>query len=581
MILSNSNFIVTYNTEFRIYNSTTLALLKTIEEPFCKLFEITNTSIFFTNSQGLYFYSIETGKRTEAIKIHGNAMITALFINGNFLYVGYDNGTIETYSFNEHLFKLQKTIRHSGLINTIKSDNIKIYITDLRNRITVYPDNIAYDFIQPKIFFDGYLYAISENKVYMNTKDAFGYLFELKEDPEDIIFSPKGGIMFARSGKSIRAYDSLGVELGRYFTKEFTVIKKEGKLMIVEEQGGTLKTIETYLKDIEKSVIEFTKVNIKEKVINEEEYEEKYKINVKNRKSTEKSPKGRSNITDFILNDSEPENSHQSIHKKSKMQISSSEEDEVEVNEITKISNSPIINPALLRKNPSTYENQEARLLYFSSQGFMIALDSLIANQVYIRYHTYELDPIEIKDTLKSTIGSFCGDNFVLSDGKTINFNDSWQMPYSCSLLGIDNKFIYSFDRNNLNIIDFRGKLVKTIYTPDSYSFCVGKERIAILCKTCVIFYSENRRTEYLPVSGIDFACFDGDILYVRIGKEIYELENGALVKVFETEERPLTIYEGNLVTLGENKLLPRPSVKYYLVRKEKIEEVDLTNLKK
>ncbi|ELA40968.1 uncharacterized protein VICG_01998 [Vittaforma corneae ATCC 50505] len=596
-LLSNSKFIVSFNGGFKIYNANTLKLYKTLKEQSCNLFELSGSTIFFTNDYGLLTYNIETEKRTEAIKAHGNTKVSSIFVNGSFLYLGYDNGTLEVHTFNEHLFKLHKTYRHPGIVSTIKSDNIKIYVTDLRNRITMYPENACFDFIQPKIFFDRCLYAISENKVYVNTKDAFGFLFELKDDVDEVVFSPLGGIMFTRNIRGVRCYDCMGQELGRFFANEFTVVSREGRCYIVEEQDGVLKSMDTYLRDIEKVEMQFTKVNIKEKTVSAEEYEQKYsyiddgnkrsfpkhRLSIGKDSTSKSSANSKENgVGKRDIQDSTGETSENKSNVKiSKRQVMvSSEESEVFANNPA----TPAFNPntAVLKRNPSSYENQEARLHFFSSEGYMISLESALSSQVYIKFHNHETDSIEIKDTLKSTLGSFCGENFVLSDGNVINFNDVWQKPIPCSLLGIDRNFIYAFDCNNLNIIDFRGNVVRTIYTPDSYSFCVEKgneQQIAIFCKTCIMMYKD-KEVEYIPACNIDFGCFDGSTLYVRIGREIFGLQGRVLVKVYETDERPLTVSENTLVTLSENTLLPRPAVRYHPLKHEKIEEVEIDSLR-
>ncbi|KAM0680122.1 hypothetical protein GINT2_001815 [Glugoides intestinalis] len=565
MIIRNAKYIVSNSKGLRIYCKQSLSLLKVVKESICKFIEITDTTIFFTNDQGLFTYKIETQIEENIVKITCGQKITAIFIKDSFLYVGYDSGILETYAFNEHLFRLQKTYKHMVPITGIKSDNLIIYVTDLRDRITIYPENSCFDFQQPKIFFNQYLYALSENKIYTNTKDAFGFLFDLKESADTLLFSPKGGILFARGSKGTRCYGSFGEELGRFFVDDFTVISKDGMCFIVEELNGTLKLHETFIKDIDAPELQFTKVNIKEKVIKAEEYDQKYAyVDVGSKKyitRTAKQPKVRS-----IKDDSEEQENAQNRKKRSQAILSESTE---ECAYVSHIKDAPVF-----KKNPSSYENQEARLLFFSEKGYMLSIETALASQVFINYHDQNMEPIEIKDALKSTLGSFYDGNYVLSDRKVINFNGEWQKEQSCELLGIDQNRIYAFNGDLLTLIDLTGKVISTIYVQEAYSFSIGKNGFAVICKSNIMLVKDV--AEYIPASNIDFACFDGDRLIVRIEKSLFELQGRMLVKIFETEERPLTFFGGSLITLGENKLLPRPSLKFHTVRTEKIEHVSM-----
>lgn len=565
MLIRNDKYIVSNSKGIRIYCKATFSLLRTVRESVSKIIELTDSTIFFTNEQGLFTYKIESQIEENIVKTTAGQKITAIFVKDSFLYLGYDNGILETYAFNEHLFRLQKTYKHTVPITGIKSDNLTIYVTDLRDRITIYPENSCFDFQQPKIFFNQYLYALSENKIYTNTKDAFGFLFDLKEPADTLIFSPKGGVVFARGPKGVRCYGTFGDELGRFFVDDFTVISKDGMCFVIEELNGNLKLHETFIKDIDAPELHFTKVNIKEKIVRAEEYDQKYGyVDIGSRKYIARSTKQQKPRN--TKEDSEELENVQNRKKRSQAIDSESTEECGHVNDI--------LTTPVFRKNPSSYENQEANLLFFSEQGYMLSIETALSAQVFINYHDQNIEPVEIKDALKSRLGSFYNGVYVLSDGKVINFNGEWQKEHACELLGIDQNRIYTFSDNLLSLIDFSGKVINRIYVQDAYSFSLGKNSFAVICKSNIMLVKEF--AEYIPASNIDFACFDGDRLIVRIGKQLFELQDRMLVKIFETEERPLTVFGGSLITLGENKLLPRPSLKFHTIRTEKIEHVSM-----
>jgi len=366
---------------------------------------------------------------------------------------------------------------------------------------------------------------------------------------------------------------------------------------IVEEKGRGLKVTETYLADVEMREIEFSKVNIKEKVVSGEEYDRKgdYErkgeyVNGKSRMSDN----GKAKCVAVVKGEADK---RRIIDDSSDILVDSGDNGACIDNGINgidhTINNNTNINHTntnmnyIKPKNPSSYENQQARLLFFSPEGYMISLESPVANKVIVKSHQDGLDTVEIKDPLRATLGSFHGRNFVLSDGKTINFSDAWQRPIPCSLLGIDDEFVYAFEGCHLRLIDFGGRTARTIYVPGAYTFCLGDGRLAVLCRQWIMLYGRAGEAadghmasgamadghvasaaEYIPAGGADFGSYDEDRLYVRIGREIFEVVGGVLELVFETEERPLAVTEGHLVTLGEDVLLPRPSLRYHRLRK-------------
>lgn len=600
LIKSNKKFIVTLNTAINIFSPVDLSLIKTcpLQHP-CKSFELHEHRVFFYNKDGVYCYNIETEEMSTVTSSSRND-VSAICIKDSFIYIGHEDGSILSYTFNEHIFRLNKTYRHTGPVLDIKSDNIKIYTVDIRGRLNVIEcmsGSIAsFDFVEPRIFIDRYLYVFSENKVYVYTKNAMGFIFDIQEDVQDVVFSPEGGMMFVKGNKSVRCYNSIGMEAGRYFVGNFTVISREGKCYIVETIRDEIKKHETYLNDVEVPEFQFTKMNVKEMAVTGEEYDRRHDyiddgnkrrmpVNKRKINTGELNTSGinTGGLKDDIENDNNVEVKEQFTNKKKTMFLSeSSEYDDLSDSQVQESKNQITqcndVNKSILytKKNPSSYENSQANLLLFSSQGYMISLESPLSSQITIKYHDYNQDSIEIKDPLKSVLGSFYDDKYVLSDKKTVQFCDIWKKDLPTTLLGIDSRFIYSFHENILTILSMDGNIVRQMYNPGSYSFCLGNSRIAIFCEDCIMIIKDDD-VGYVPIKDyVDFGCFDGDKLFVSMNKVLFELNGRILERITSVQERPLSVFGGNLITLGENTLLPRPVLKYNKIKNEQIEIIKM-----
>lgn len=568
MIHSTDKYIVSFQEEFKIYNKNTLALIKTVKESKVKLFQLFRDFIVFSDENGVFLYCIQKELKIDVAV--SSMKVNSLFIKDSFIYIGYENGTLNVYNYNEHLAKLTKTYKHPGPIRSLVSDNIKVYVSDLRNKITVYPDQISYDFIEPKMFFKVYPYTLSENKLYAHTQDNTGFLFEFMSQTESIQFSPSGGTVFALSNGFVCIYDTLGNQLGKFMASDFTVIENNGKCLIIEEVDNKLSAQETYVRDLEAPEFNFPKTEIQKKALSVEDYEQKYVfVDDGNKKSIKKIKKPINNRKN--TSESEDDESYHADRRRHSF-ISESDEESGSYDPYPQPTNT-FFNPVLVTKNPSSYENTEGHLLFYSSQGFMISLESAVSNQIFVKFHDRSFDSYEIKDTLKCKLGSFIGGNYVISDGKTINFSGIWSKEISCSLLGLNDTYIYAFDQGILNIIDYLGNIIDTYYIKDAYSFCASNNSLAVFCKDFLMLMSHGK-AEYIPCSDIEFGCFDNDQLFLKIGLRLFTVSKNLLKAVCELKERPLTVYDNNVVILAENILLPRPVVKFQPIKPEIIEQV-------
>lgn len=600
-ITSNTNYLVLYSSEIKIFS---LPLLSPVKAPSARpsLLVLAANTIFYSTEKGVESYNIISGKSTIAVPASEKSEVTALTASAGVLHVGYVNGRIETYIFNEHMFKFSTKLKHPTGVDSLETNGMEIFVTDGINRITVYPGGSSYDFTTPKLFkggINGRVYALSEGKLYLSTKEGFGFLFKVGEETEEIVFSPLGGFIFGSNGRDVSVYNILGNEMGCFIAKDFTVINKGGRCFIIEDKGdGRFKKINTELEDNETPELDLFKgTNIITKRVSGEEYDNKESDYVGrstylNKEDVMKYVKGSNGITDNNkennitdnnkenninnINNINKENNINNVNKRHRHMVVDPDNFTHETTKLDKTNLESIIQQ-IGRQNPSSHHNSDARLLFLSPQGFMISIETPLISKVYIQYHSTNMDRLDIKDNLRATLGSFHGSNFVLSDGKTVNFSGLWQRNMPCSLLGLDNNFIYTFDDDLVRITDFNGNIIKTIYAPEAHSFCLGTGRLAVLCKTCIMIY-QGTEAEYIPAFGVDFGCYEDENLYVRIKNRVFEVKNKILEFLIECIEKPLTVSLGFLVTLTTDQdiLLPRPRVNYYKLKEEKVKEVEV-----
>lgn len=568
-IASNSRFIVVYRLSFRVYDKATQVLLKEIDEN-CYIFNLHHTNIFFCSGEFLYGYNLTTFEKTEILS--SKSKVTSLFSKDSYLYIGFESGLLSIYTFNDHIFKYAKEYRHGGPIVSLVSDGLKTYVADYRSRITVYPDNRTFDFVEPKLFFKKYLFCTSEKSVYAKTEDAFGLVFSIPDTIEDLVFSEEGGLLFIKTRRGVSCYDMLGNEKSHTTSRDFIVISRNGQCLIVSDREKGLDVEEAYVSDVAMEDIVFKRVDIKEKIIEGRDFDEKYafvdngnkKYLGKRKTSSHGDMENRKLCAESqgSQDDSKPDTS--TWKGRSRMEVFSDD------------SELAAIETPLKKFNPSTFEQQHVRLLFFSREGFMMSLESELANQICIHYHDNSIEPIEIRDHMKSRLGSFYNDKFVLSNGQVVNFNNAWSKDIPASLLGVNNRYVYVFDENMLTIIDFAGAVHTELYVPDFHSFCCSEHSIAVFTKNCIMLV-RHEKAEYVPACNVEFGCFYLEELYVKIKGNLFKLKNGMLAKECRADGVPLTINGNNLVALSEPfTLLPKPLVSYSQIKKQELEKIKL-----
>ncbi|KAI5169675.1 hypothetical protein PAEPH01_0908, partial [Pancytospora epiphaga] len=212
-------------------------------------------------------------------------------------------------------------------------------------------------------------------------------------------------------------------------------------------------------------------------------------------------------------------------------------------------------------------KQNDATLLYFSSEGYMLTVETPISNHVSIKYHDNSLEPLEFKDSEKSMLGCFYGRKFVISNGVIVNYNDEWTKKIKCRMVGLNEHGVFVFGEL-LTVFSFTGDIIEEILLSDYYTFCIETNKIAIFSQShlTIIKYNDasQRSSAVFPVSKVSFCSFYGSDLYVESHGMIFKHEGCLFVKQCEVKGYPLAIYNEFVLALTEPPvLLPRPVISY------------------
>lgn len=588
-IASNSRFIAIYsNSKLKLFNKATLTLAREIEEPGCYNFNLHSNFIFLCSGQSLFSYNLSTFMKSEISS--SKTKITTLFSIDNLLHVGFETGLINVYVFNEHVCKFSRSFQHSGPIISMASDRVNTYVSDYRNKITMYPEVRSFDFTGPKLYFKKYIFCTSENSVYTRSNGTFGLLFSVNETIEDLVFSEQGGLFFLKTERGIGCYDMIGNERTHSLSKDFTVINKNGKCFIAYEKNGKIELEDTYINDNAMEEIVFSKLNIAEIPVEGKEFDEKhagksifiddgFKRQIRSKKTARGVRKSISKYSESSeREESEDELFDSEVENNSEINKCNADEYSIKNYPVKKYSSDL---PSFNNNYKTNPREDSTTLLFYSREGYMISLQSDLSCQVSIHYHDRMATTIQFKDKEKSRLGCFYNDKFLLSSGELLNFNDVWQHKILSKFIGLNNKHIFSMDENILSIFDYSGKLVKEMLVCCPSSLCVSDGQIAIFSESNLLLIEDHFLTNatYIPVKNVEFSCFDNKTLYIKSNDSLFRLENGVFVRILKLKELPLTINGDELITLAEPiKLLPVPEINHFPFENKMPEMIDLGN---
>lgn len=556
-IASCREYIATADVAFKIYKKDTLDPVA--EHP------MEGATAFFLHDDFLFVaYRAGTLEALRLPDMHRAVVaespknrIVALFARENLLCAGTEGGLVSTYFFNDAAFRHQTDYVHRAPVVSIASDGASLFVADHRARVTEYPGGRSYDFTSPRLFCGRYVFCAEGRRLYVRTRAAFGLLLEVEHEIDDLLFSELGGLLFVRTGGRTLCIDAATGETRGEYMLDDAVVANDA---IINYVDGRLELIDLFFQDREMEDIVFRNVDIKEKKVTAEEFDRKYAFvqdgNSKplarshsrtNRIQTRQDPD--ETTRGGASSDSEKENLGLDRPKKQKI---------------------PDADPPSIATNPSSFRNKDANLMFYSTEGFMISIESPTSNYITVKYHDNACEPVEIKDQSRCTMGSFFGRRFVISNRTTVNFNDEWTREMDCRMVGLNDECVFVFGEM-LTILDFRGEVVGEVYTADPYLFCCSAQKIAVFSRSHVTLINkipgckgERRDNITVPVENVTFCAFYGDVLYVRTRGMLFRLEDGLFVKECDVPGVLLAVHDGFVLTLPQpHTLLPRPAVEY------------------
>lgn len=514
--------------------------------------------------------------------------VTALFHLDGFVYCGSEEGLVQIYavipeSGREHgeptstflssiadvlndpfseggtsfAFKFIRSMRHPAPIMQICTDGVEMLVADMRNKVTVYPSKKTYDMRGSCLRYKRYVFASERGMIYCKTKNAFAVHVTLDSPIDDYRFSNNGGVVFVRSGTVLHVVDFNEKKVVKEVSIGEGFVYDDGRNRIVKLDGDSVTVVDGILQREyeEMENVRFRGDNIVEKRIKgledaDEEVVSKYVDCGSKREMQKKYFKTRMDESpgrDRVFG-------RNAVQERTSV-IESSEEVDMVVVETARAFNS------------SAVETEDATLLCYNLEGFMISLRSGDANKVEVNYHDVARRKIETSDVNGCVLGAFRDGNVVLANRSRMFFvshSQRWEKEIEARVLCITNEVVVAVS-DAVRIFRLDGEEIFNCLIPDIHTVCCHSKTIAVFSRELVVIDLFSATERFLLPSPVSFACFDerGRLFY-RIRDQLYYLYMGLSVKVCDVPTHPLAVFGGNVVSLTQaRKLLPHPCVNY------------------
>lgn len=551
ILASNTHLVHYTNNEFFIYDPISLSLLKSFKSV-SSVFALFHSTLFYTEDDSVISYNLVNDNRIS----FKTKKVSSLFPFGIYLYVGLENGTINVYSYNSHLFKLTNTFIHTGPILSLAADGSTVFVADYRNKVTFYPEQKSFDFQEPTLYFSRYIFCASKNQLYTKTREAFGYLFSTGEQIQDVVFSPKGGLLFIRTEKGVSCYDSLGNEKFHTFPREFVVVTVDNYCKMVYFEGGVPRLEECYIKDVELDEILFKEVKIEERKIQAEEYDNR------EGKEEKRTTNRRSRRRVVVKEASSPSESEESTEEYSdrgrarRSMLEDSDEDSEHSNGDTNRGGSSkhSVTTGIATTVPMVADKitvNDTTLLCFNQFGSVLSVNSELSNKIIIKFHDSTFDTIVFKDDSKATMADFTVGSFVLSNGSVLNFNNQWSKQIKSTFISITSSYVFSMG-DTLTVFSHSGDIIREVAVSECVSFCSSESLLAcFFFSNLALFQGGFGSCSYIPVRGVTFSCFHNSTLFVSIGQSLFRFTNNYFEKVCDFTGIPVYVNGDHLIVLA------------------------------
>nr|AGE95507.1 hypothetical protein ECU02_0870 [Encephalitozoon cuniculi] len=509
--------------------------------------------------------------------------ITAVFHLDGFVYCGCEDGTIHVYGMtggngcgsdvpgsleadlsNEMFldaadgagFRLMRSMRHPGPVTQICSDGAELFVADMRNKITIYPSKKTYDIKGPKLRYKNYIFASERNMLYCRTRSAFATCLTVEKPISDYVFSMNGGTLFAQCRDTVYVIEFNTKKTLKEMDVPGRFVYDDERNRLVWFDGRRFHSIDDIVENGCRGMedIVFRGDGLVEKKIRVGEETDENVVERHDNYGTPRKSQKRKYFGVYRENRDEGLDGRRDDEEKRRM-IESDEHSE-----------EPGIG-CTAGTSRAVLEMEAGSLLCYNSEGYMTCIRSEGCDRIEVNYHDVSRRKIEVPGISGCTMGDFCKENVVVGDGRKIFYiglSSRWEREVEARAIAVSEKMVVVLSEE-LHIFGLDGSEIFSCLIPDVHAVCSRSDTIAVFSRELILINLFRSTERFLLPSPVDFACFDesGRIFY-RIRGKMYYLYKGLSVRACEVPTQPLTVFKGNVISLGSSRrLFPSPHVEY------------------
>ena len=573
-----------------------------------------SVALFGTQGGGLYLL-VTPSEKPHLLKSFGSP-VTALFLKDSVLGVGTDSGRVCVMLLkNRDLVAIDER-KHSAPILGIATNGVDIYVSDMLNRICVFPEHKIYDNFHTHIYYCRYLFSSESTLLYCKTKDAFAVCLEhVSSEPiSRFFFNHTGSVLFIKESSRVAVYDfnSRAVVNEVFFVGD--CVYDDGRNRLIVYENGEFRVFDGVVSAdlLQRSMDEvfFKQNKIEERIVwSEGEHSDEEVVRTRRR------PEKRAPKYEFVTGDSQnttkesaggksgkrSKASHVSTDTHAYKQWKSKESSLQELFEqgsehnasdaentepcpvrTVQAANSEVPAAEDVHKifMPSAIRSGEGHLMRYSNTGYLISTSGEFFNTVELIYHDKSMKSVRIKDTSFCSLGTFSGDSVLLGSATSLHFYSKlfewcYKSAEDVSLVGASSMFLcVVYEKRTLRIYRHSGLEVFNSDFDQVQSIFCSEESVLVLCgaKTLWEIQLHNfgcRKFDTLGKVDWIFAS-GGEIYYRSCGRRVYQLRGQLSLQVVETDSPPLCVSGDHLVVLSSTmRLYPEPVIEYFKIKME------------
>ncbi|KAK6090354.1 hypothetical protein P3W45_000711 [Vairimorpha bombi] len=587
MILSTKDKIIKLTSKLQILDINTLKEIHVIKKYKISCISIlSDTSLLYGTVEGsLYTLCL---KKFDTTNIHNHpSEMKKIFVLDNFIYTGYNDGTILKLILKAKQVSQFKMYKHRLPVNSLISNGSDILVSDMTDKVVSYPSMITYDIIDPIFEYMNYIFISEKNVLYCLSRNSLCSYLQTDTYIKKFFFSKNGGVLFVILYERIIVYDfndkSVIKEISKSF-KDAVFDEKNNRVIGFYDTGKEVVEgiLDDVYDDMDNVVFSENKIYEKRVKINEDEeykirddyyyeeedeyYEDEEFEECENEEEEDTKRKKKDKIED--------------TKRKKKDKIEDTKKDKIEDNKKDKMSErkrrniiSDSSSEEYNRKETNVQVfpiiNKNDRLFYYTDQGYLISIKGSEYNKIEIRYHDKLKQTVERNDYNDCTQGTFYNENILICNRSTAYFYAEYDMwtkdlkrEYN-TIIGMSHKYVI-INNGITNIYDTKGKEIFNFFIQDITNIVLSSSIIFIFSTKLTIINLFNNTEEYTLPGKASWGYYYNSRVYYKIGNDIFILYKKLSYRVHENVEYPLAVVGSRLVSMDDNiRILPVPNINF------------------